>query len=61
MARFGFDAAAGAPPDAVGAAVAWLATGDHAREWSGKVFPAQEVCFEQGLLPGWSGPVPNPG
>ncbi len=60
MARFGFDAAAGAPPDAIGAAVAWLATGDRAREWSGKLFPAQQVCHEQSLLPGWSGPVPNP-
>ena len=40
MAHFGYDAAAGAPPDAIGAAVAWLATGDRAREWSGKVFPA---------------------
>jgi NAD(P)-dependent dehydrogenase (short-subunit alcohol dehydrogenase family) len=61
MARFGFDAAAGAPPDAIGAAVAWLATGNHARAWSGKVFPAQQVCSDEQLLPGWSGPVPDPG
>jgi NAD(P)-dependent dehydrogenase (short-subunit alcohol dehydrogenase family) len=60
MARFGFDAAGGAPPDAIGAAVAWLATGDRAREWSGRVFPAQEVCAREGLLPGFV-PVPNPG
>jgi NAD(P)-dependent dehydrogenase (short-subunit alcohol dehydrogenase family) len=60
MARFGFDANAGAPPDAIGAAVAWLATSDHARAYSGQTFPAQEVCAELGLLPGFT-PVPNPG
>ncbi len=60
VARFGYDAGAGAPPDAVGAAVAWLATGDRAREWSGRMFVAQDVCAEQGLLPGFV-PVPNPG
>jgi NAD(P)-dependent dehydrogenase (short-subunit alcohol dehydrogenase family) len=60
MARFGFDASAGAPPDAIGAAVAWLATGDHAEAYSGRTFPAQEVCAEEGLLPGFT-PVPNPG
>jgi len=60
MARFGFDAAGGAPPDAIGAAVAWLATGDRARQWSGKVFPAQDICAREELLPGFV-PVPNPG
>ena len=60
MARFGYDAAAGAPPEAVGAAVAWLATGERAREWSGKVFVAQDVCAREGLVPGFV-PVPNPG
>lgn len=60
MAEFGFDASAGAPPEAVGAAVAWLASDGHAAEWSGRVLPAQQVCHEQGLLPGWAGPVPNP-
>jgi NAD(P)-dependent dehydrogenase (short-subunit alcohol dehydrogenase family) len=60
MARFGFDAAGGAPPDAIGAAVAWLATGDRARPWSGKVFPAQDICAREELLPGFV-PVPNPG
>ncbi len=59
MARFGYDAAAGAPPDAIGAAVAWLATSERAREWSGKVFPAQDVCAREDLLPGFE-PVPNP-
>jgi hypothetical protein len=60
MARFGFDAAGGAPPDAVGAAVAWLASDDRAREWSGMVFVAQQVCADEGLLPGFTAPVPNP-
>jgi NAD(P)-dependent dehydrogenase (short-subunit alcohol dehydrogenase family) len=60
MARFGYDAAAGAPPDAVGTAVAWLATGDRARDWSGKLFPAQDVCAEHNLLPGFV-PVESPG
>jgi NAD(P)-dependent dehydrogenase (short-subunit alcohol dehydrogenase family) len=60
MAKFGYDASAGAPPDAVGAAVAWLATGARAREWSGKVFVAQDVCAREQLLPGFV-PVANPG
>jgi NAD(P)-dependent dehydrogenase (short-subunit alcohol dehydrogenase family) len=60
MAAFGYDASAGAPPDAVGAAVAWLATADRARAWSGQTFPAQEVCAREELLPGFV-PVANPG
>src|SRR4029078_777861 len=42
MAQFAYDAAAGAPPDAIGAAVAWLARAGHAQEWSGRTFDAQE-------------------
>ena len=60
MADFGFDASAGAPPDVIGAVVAWLATDPDAAEWAGRVVPAQALCHERGLLPGWSGPVPNP-
>jgi NAD(P)-dependent dehydrogenase (short-subunit alcohol dehydrogenase family) len=60
MARFGYDAAAGAPPDAIGAAVAWLAQGARAREWSGKVFPAQDICAREQLIPGFE-PVESPG
>ena len=60
MARFGYDAAAGAPPDAIGAAVAWLAQAGRAREWSGKVFDAQQVCARENLLPGFV-PVVSPG
>ncbi len=60
MARFGYDAAAGAPPDAIGAAVAWLARDNRARDWSGSVFDAQQICAREGLIPGFQ-PVPNPG
>jgi NAD(P)-dependent dehydrogenase (short-subunit alcohol dehydrogenase family) len=60
MARFGYNATDGAPPDAIGAAVAWLATGSRAREYSGKVFHAQEICAREQLLPGFR-PVANPG
>lgn len=60
MAEFGFDASAGAPPAVIGAVVAWLATDRSAPEWAGKVVPAQQLCHDLGLLPGWPGPVPNP-
>jgi NAD(P)-dependent dehydrogenase (short-subunit alcohol dehydrogenase family) len=60
MAKFGFDASAGAPPDAIGAVVAWLAIGDRAGEWNGRVLHAQQVCADEGLLPGFT-PVANPG
>ncbi len=60
MARFGYDATAGAPPDAIGAAVAWLAQEGRAKEWSGKVFDAQQVCASENLLPDFA-PVVSPG
>src|SRR3954469_20015747 len=60
MATFGYDASAGAPPDAIGAAVAWLAQAGRAHEWSGKVFDAQQVCARENLLPGFE-PVVSPG
>jgi NAD(P)-dependent dehydrogenase (short-subunit alcohol dehydrogenase family) len=55
MAQFGFDAAAGAPPDVVAAVVAWLLRGEHDVA-NGANIEAQEVCTELGLLPGWPGP-----
>jgi NAD(P)-dependent dehydrogenase (short-subunit alcohol dehydrogenase family) len=61
MGEFGFDASAGAPPDVVGAVVAWLARDGNADEWAGRLVPAQQLCHDLVLLPGWSGPVPNPG
>jgi NAD(P)-dependent dehydrogenase (short-subunit alcohol dehydrogenase family) len=60
MGAFGFDASAGAPPDVIGAVVAWLATDADAARWAGRVVPGQQLCHDLGLLPGWSGPVPNP-
>src|SRR3954451_3317040 len=60
MERFGYDASAGAPPDAIGAAVAWLAQAGRAHEWSGKVFDAQQVCARENLLPGFV-PAVSPG
>ena len=53
MARFGFDASAGAPPEVVGAVVAWLVTDPEAAEPNGRTIQAQDVCRQRGLLPGW--------
>jgi NAD(P)-dependent dehydrogenase (short-subunit alcohol dehydrogenase family) len=53
MAEFGFDASSGAPPDVVGAVVAWLVTDPPAAEPNGRNLEAQDVCRELGLLPGW--------
>ncbi len=53
MAEFGFDASTGAPPDVVGAVVAWLVTDPAAAEPNGRNLEAQDVCRERGLLPGW--------
>ena len=55
MAAFGFDASGGAPPDTVGAVVAWLVTDPDAAEPNGRNIEAQDVCRERGLLPGWPG------
>lgn len=57
----GFDADAGAPPDVVGAAVAWLATQPEARELAGTTVHAQPLAAEKGLVPGFTGAVANPG
>jgi NAD(P)-dependent dehydrogenase (short-subunit alcohol dehydrogenase family) len=53
MAQFGFDAAQGAPPDVVGAVVAWLATDPEAASMNGSNIEAQDFCRERGLLPEW--------
>jgi NAD(P)-dependent dehydrogenase (short-subunit alcohol dehydrogenase family) len=52
MAAFGFDAS-GAPPEVVGAVVAWLVTDPAAAQPNGRSIEAQDVCAESGLLPGW--------
>ena len=59
MGDFGFDASAAAPPEVIGAVVAWLATDPRAAEWDGGVVPAQQLCADLGLVPGFT-PVPNP-
>jgi NAD(P)-dependent dehydrogenase (short-subunit alcohol dehydrogenase family) len=56
MGAFGFDASAGAPADAIGAATAWLVTAPEARALSGRWIEGQDLCHERGLLPGWAGP-----
>ena len=43
MAAFGFDADAGAPPDVIGAAAAWLCTAPEAREQNGQWIEGQEL------------------
>jgi NAD(P)-dependent dehydrogenase (short-subunit alcohol dehydrogenase family) len=55
MGTFGFDAAAGAPADVVGAVAAWLVTaaGADAETGNGTWIEAQVVCRRLGLLPGW--------
>ncbi|MGH3252901.1 MAG: SDR family NAD(P)-dependent oxidoreductase [Trebonia sp.] len=70
MGGFGFDASRGAPPDVVGAVVAWLVANPGAAEdvmqetaspppmrstREGRNIEAQEVCRSLGLLPGWPG------
>jgi NAD(P)-dependent dehydrogenase (short-subunit alcohol dehydrogenase family) len=46
----------GAPPAAIGAVIAWLATDPGAEEYRGKVVLAQRECKRRGLLPGWPPP-----
>jgi len=57
----GFDAAAAAPPDVVGAAVAWLATDPDAIGLAGTTLQAQQLTADKGLVPGFAAPVRNPG
>jgi NAD(P)-dependent dehydrogenase (short-subunit alcohol dehydrogenase family) len=56
MARFGFDASAGAPADVVGAVAAWLATAEEARDLNGSWIEAQPFCRQHNLWPEWSAP-----
>jgi NAD(P)-dependent dehydrogenase (short-subunit alcohol dehydrogenase family) len=53
MGAFGFDASAGAPPDVIGAATAWLVSAPEARALNGTWIEAQDLCAERNLLPGW--------
>lgn len=49
----------GAPPDVVGAVVAWLVTDPAAAALGDETIEAQFVCHRLGLVPGWPGPRPN--
>jgi NAD(P)-dependent dehydrogenase (short-subunit alcohol dehydrogenase family) len=57
MGAFGFDASAGAPPDVMGAVVAWLVThpaeADAVADPNGRNLEAQDVCRDLNLLEGW--------
>ena len=44
------------PPEAIGEAVAWLATDEGAPRLLGKLVHGPELCARKGLLPGWEGP-----
>ncbi len=54
MAEFGFDASGWAPPELIGAVVAWLATAAEAGALSGTEVRAQDVALERGLYPDWA-------
>jgi len=51
--EFGFDPAAAAPPDAVGAAVSWLVTAPEADALQRQNIDAQSLVLERGLFPDW--------
>ncbi|HUF99349.1 MAG TPA: SDR family oxidoreductase, partial [Ilumatobacter sp.] len=58
---FGIPVEHGGPPDAIGAAVAWLVTDPCGPSLAhGGVIHAQQLCHEHSLLPGWPGPKPIP-
>ena len=58
MGAFGFELI-GAPPEVVGAVVAWIASSPEAAAFAGQTVEAQFLCHERGLLPEWPGPRPN--
>jgi NAD(P)-dependent dehydrogenase (short-subunit alcohol dehydrogenase family) len=49
----GMDASLGAPPEAIGAAVAWMVTSPEADELMNANIDAQTVAVERGLYPDW--------
>jgi NAD(P)-dependent dehydrogenase (short-subunit alcohol dehydrogenase family) len=51
--EFGFAAAQAGPPEAVGAAVAWLVTSPEADALQRTNIDAQDVALERGLYPDW--------
>ena len=57
MAEFGFDASGWAPPELIGAVVAWLVTAPEAGALSGTEVRAQDVALERVSTP--TGPTPG--
>ena len=55
MAKFGFHASEGVPPDVPAAVVAWLATSPEAAQFNGQTIRAQYFCRDRELLPSWDG------
>jgi NAD(P)-dependent dehydrogenase (short-subunit alcohol dehydrogenase family) len=46
----------GAPPEATGEVIGWLASDPGAEEWAGKTVLSQRLCRKLALLPGWPAP-----
>lgn len=51
--EFGFDPSFAGPPEAVGAAVAWLASNSEADALQRTNVDAQDIAIEHGLVPDW--------
>jgi NAD(P)-dependent dehydrogenase (short-subunit alcohol dehydrogenase family) len=54
MGPFGFDGSSWAPPELIGAVVAWLVTADEAADLPLEL-AAQQLSRERGLYPAWTG------
>lgn len=55
MAPFGFDGSGWAPPELIGAVVAWLATSAEAASLGVVDIEAQALARQRGLYPAWTG------
>ena len=58
MAEFGFGADFGEPAEVIGEVIQWLATSREADAFNGRTIQGQELCFERGLLAGWTPKAP---
>ncbi len=56
----GFNDPRWAPPDVVGAVIAWLVTATEAQGLSGQWIEAQEICRQRGLIPEWQDKTISP-
>jgi NAD(P)-dependent dehydrogenase (short-subunit alcohol dehydrogenase family) len=54
MGAFGFDASLGAPAAVVAKVCRWLLESPDAVALNGSCIEAQQLCSDEGLLPGWS-------